>query len=43
MMRFVLDGVEEPVLSPEGLQPGSTSIIFTEIPGVLVARMRLPG
>jgi len=39
---FVLDGIEEPVLDAEGIEPASTSMIFTEIPGVLVARMRRP-
>jgi len=39
---LVLDGLEEPVLDPAGLRPGSMSMIFTEIPLVLVARMRVP-
>ena len=39
---FVLDGMEEPVLDPEGIRPGSVQMIFTEIPGVLVARMLRP-
>jgi 2-polyprenyl-3-methyl-5-hydroxy-6-metoxy-1,4-benzoquinol methylase len=38
---LVLDGLEEPVLDPDGLRPGSMSMIFTEIPLVLVARMRV--
>jgi 2-polyprenyl-3-methyl-5-hydroxy-6-metoxy-1,4-benzoquinol methylase len=37
---FVLDGMEEPVLDRTGIERRSTSMIFTEIPGVLVARMR---
>jgi 2-polyprenyl-3-methyl-5-hydroxy-6-metoxy-1,4-benzoquinol methylase len=40
---LVLDGLEEPVLDPEGIRPGSMSMIFTEIPLVLVARMRVAG
>jgi hypothetical protein len=39
---FVLDGLDEPVLDRAGIEPGSTEMIFTEIPGVLVARMRRP-
>jgi len=38
---FVLDGMEEPVLSPEDVGPGSTTAVFVEVPPVLVARMRL--
>jgi ubiquinone/menaquinone biosynthesis C-methylase UbiE len=38
---FVLDGMEEPVLSPEDARPGSTTAVFVEVPPVLVARMRL--
>jgi SAM-dependent methyltransferase len=37
---FVLDGLEEPVLAPEDVPPGSTSAVFVEVPPVLVARMR---
>ncbi len=39
---FVLDGIEEPVLAPEDVKPGSAGAVFAEVPGVLVARMRLP-
>jgi ubiquinone/menaquinone biosynthesis C-methylase UbiE len=37
---FVLDGLEEPLLSPEHAVPGSPEYVYTELPGVLVARMR---
>jgi SAM-dependent methyltransferase len=37
---FVLDGVEEPLLSPEEGRPGTPSFVFTQLPGVLVARLR---
>jgi len=37
---FVLDGIDEPVLDRARVEPGSTEMIFMEIPGVLVARMR---
>ena len=39
---LVLDGIEEPVLSPDGVRPGDERMIFTELPGVLVARLRVP-
>jgi hypothetical protein len=38
--HFVLDGIEEPVLPPDAVPPGSTSAVFTEVPPILVARMR---
>ena len=37
---FVLDGIEEPVLAPDAVPPGSPSAVFTEVPPILVARMR---
>ena len=37
---LVLDGIEEPVLDKEGVDPRDERMIFTELPGVLVARMR---
>jgi 2-polyprenyl-3-methyl-5-hydroxy-6-metoxy-1,4-benzoquinol methylase len=37
---FVLDGIEEPVLAPDAVPPGSTSAVFSEVPPILVARMR---
>jgi len=40
---FVLDGIEEPVDQPGQVDPHSPGAIFAEVPGVLVARMRLPG
>jgi len=39
---WVLDGLEEPVLSRDETREGSTARIFSELPGVLVARMRRP-
>jgi ubiquinone/menaquinone biosynthesis C-methylase UbiE len=38
---FALDGLEEPLLDPSGHSAGSPSFVFTQIPGVLVARLRL--
>jgi ubiquinone/menaquinone biosynthesis C-methylase UbiE len=40
---FALDGFEEPLVDPERGTPGSPGFVYTEVPGVLVARMRLPG
>ena len=40
---FVLDGFEEPLRDPEVASPGSPSFVYTENPGVLVARMRRLG
>ena len=40
---FALDGLEEPLLDPSHHSPGSPSFVFTEIPGVLVARLRIGG
>jgi SAM-dependent methyltransferase len=37
---FVMDGFDEPVLTPEQVRPGGTSAVFVEIPPVLVARLR---
>jgi SAM-dependent methyltransferase len=37
---FVLDGLDEPVLSPDQVRQDSTSAVFVEVPPVLVARMR---
>jgi ubiquinone/menaquinone biosynthesis C-methylase UbiE len=39
---FVLDGIEEPVLAQEDVQPGSTAGVFVEVPPILAARMQLP-
>lgn len=36
---FVLDGLEEPLLTPDEEEPGTPAFVFTQIPGVLVARM----
>jgi SAM-dependent methyltransferase len=38
---FALDGLEEPLLEASHHTPGSPSFVFTEIPGVLVGRLRL--
>ncbi len=37
---FALDGLEEPLRDPEAESRESPSFVYTEIPGVLVARMR---
>jgi hypothetical protein len=38
---FALDGLEEPLLTPtEKEKPGTPAHVFTQIPGVLVGRMR---
>ena len=37
---FALDGLEEPLLRPEHEMPGTPSYVFTQVPGVLLARMR---
>jgi 2-polyprenyl-3-methyl-5-hydroxy-6-metoxy-1,4-benzoquinol methylase len=37
---FTLDGLEEPLVDPERQTPGSPAFVFTEIPGVLAARLR---
>ena len=37
---FALDALEEPLLRPEHQKPGTPSYVYTELPGVLVARMR---
>jgi SAM-dependent methyltransferase len=36
---FVLDGLEEPLLDSELEKPGAPDYVFTQVPGVLVARM----
>jgi SAM-dependent methyltransferase len=38
---FVLDGLEEPLLDPARHTPDRPPFVFTEIPGVLVARLGL--
>ena len=38
---LVVDAIDEPVLDPTGIRPGSTMMIFTEIPLVLIVRMRV--
>jgi hypothetical protein len=37
---FALDGLEEPLVDSEHVKPGTPSYVFTQLPGVLVARMR---
>jgi len=37
---FALDGLEEPLVDPEHAKAGSPSYVYTELPGVLAARMR---
>jgi hypothetical protein len=38
---FAVDGLEEPLLTPSDRQkPGKPEYVFTQIPGVLVCRMR---
>jgi ubiquinone/menaquinone biosynthesis C-methylase UbiE len=37
---FALDGVDEPLLDPNHGKPGTPMHVFTQLPGVLVARMR---
>jgi ubiquinone/menaquinone biosynthesis C-methylase UbiE len=37
---FVLDGLEEPLVDAEDSTPGTPTFVFTQLPGVLVARMR---
>jgi 2-polyprenyl-3-methyl-5-hydroxy-6-metoxy-1,4-benzoquinol methylase len=39
---FVLDGMDEPVDEPGTLEATSPGAVFSEVPGVLVARMHLP-
>jgi hypothetical protein len=39
---FTLDGLEEPLVTPTDREkPGTPDYVFTQIPGVLVCRMRL--
>ena len=38
---LVIDGLEEPVLDKDGVDPRDERMIFTELPGVLVARLRV--
>jgi ubiquinone/menaquinone biosynthesis C-methylase UbiE len=39
--RFALDALEEPLLRPEqDKKPGTPGYVYTQVPGVLVARMR---
>jgi hypothetical protein len=37
---MVVDGLEEPTLDPAVVDPRSTQYVFTEVPPVLVARLR---
>ena len=40
---FVLDGLEEPLLSERAKDRASPAFVYTEVPGVLIARMRRLG
>ena len=35
-----LEGLKEPLVHPEQGKPGTPSYVYTQLPGVLVARMR---
>ena len=37
---FALDGLEEPLVGSEHVEPGTPIYVFTQLPGVFVARMR---
>ena len=37
---FALDGLEEPLVGSEHAEPGTPSYVYTQLPGVFVARMR---
>jgi ubiquinone/menaquinone biosynthesis C-methylase UbiE len=37
---FVLDALEEPLVRPQDAKPGTLGYVYTQLPGVLVARMR---
>jgi ubiquinone/menaquinone biosynthesis C-methylase UbiE len=37
---FALDGLEEPLVGTEHGKPGTPSYVYTQLPGVLVARLR---
>jgi hypothetical protein len=37
---FVLDALEEPLVRPEHANAGMPDYVYTEVPGVLIARMR---
>ncbi|HEU4355295.1 MAG TPA: class I SAM-dependent methyltransferase [Actinomycetota bacterium] len=39
---FVLDGLEEPLVDPEHATPRTPEYVYTQVPGVLVARLRRP-
>jgi len=39
---FALDGLEEPLDDLEDGKPGTPGYVYTQLPGILVARMRLP-
>ena len=39
---LLLDGLEEPLLSTEDEKPGTPDYVYTQLPGVLVARLRRP-
>ena len=37
---FALDGLEEPLVGPDQGKPGTPGYVYTQLPGVLVARLR---
>ena len=37
---FALDGLEEPLVGPDHEKPGTPGYVYTQLPGVLVARLR---
>jgi hypothetical protein len=37
---FALDALEEPLLQPDRKEAGTPGYVYTQVPGVLVARMR---
>ena len=40
---FALDGLEEPLVGLDRSQPGTPTYVYTQLPGVLIARMRRAG
>jgi hypothetical protein len=38
--RFALDGLEEPLVGAEHGNQGTPGFVYTQVPGVLVARLR---
>ena len=40
---FALEGLEEPLVDPEHAKPGTPTFVYTQLPGVLVGRLRRIG